>query len=59
MCEQGADTLERVLAHVEEKFGHLLSAMKWLNFGGGHHITRPDYDVELLCRLIERFRCFL
>ncbi|MDF1579049.1 MAG: carboxynorspermidine decarboxylase [Desulfobulbales bacterium] len=56
MCEQGADTLERVLAQVEEKFGHLLPEMKWLNFGGGHHITRPDYDVELLCRLIERFR---
>jgi len=56
MCEQGADTLERVLEHVEEKFGHLLSGMKWLNFGGGHHITRPDYDVDLLCRLIERFR---
>jgi carboxynorspermidine decarboxylase len=56
MCEQGADTLERVLAHVEEKFGHLLPDMKWLNFGGGHHITRPDYDIDLLCRLIERFR---
>ncbi len=56
MCEQGADTLERVLIYVEEKFGHLLPAMKWLNFGGGHHITRPDYDVDLLCRLIERFR---
>jgi len=56
MCEQGADTLERVLEHVEEKFGHLLPDMAWLNFGGGHHITRPDYDVELLCRLIEKFR---
>lgn len=56
MCEQGADTLERVLGHVEEKFGHLLPAMKWLNFGGGHHITRPDYDLDLLCRLIEHFR---
>jgi len=56
MCEQGADTLERVLAHVEENFGHLLPQMEWLNFGGGHHITRPGYDVELLCRLIEKFR---
>ncbi|HSH12473.1 MAG TPA: carboxynorspermidine decarboxylase [Desulfurivibrionaceae bacterium] len=56
MCEQGADTLARVLDHVEEKFGHLLPGMEWLNFGGGHHITKPGYDVELLCRLIERFR---
>jgi len=56
MCEQGADTLERVLAQVEDKFGHLLPQMKWLNFGGGHHITKPGYDVELLCRLIEQFR---
>jgi carboxynorspermidine decarboxylase len=56
LCEQGADTLERVLVHVEEKFGHLLPGMQWLNFGGGHHITRPGYDLELLCRLIERFR---
>lgn len=56
MCEQGADTLERVLDHVEEKFGHLLGAMKWLNFGGGHHITRPGYDVDLLCSLIGRMQ---
>jgi carboxynorspermidine decarboxylase len=56
MCEQGADTLERVLAQVEGKFGHLLPRMEWLNFGGGHHITKPGYDVELLCRLIEKFR---
>ncbi len=56
MCEQGADTLARVLEHVEAKFGHLLPQMEWLNFGGGHHITKPGYDVELLCRLIEKFR---
>jgi carboxynorspermidine decarboxylase len=56
LCEQGADTLARVLNHVEAKFGHLLPGMQWLNFGGGHHITRPGYDLELLCRLIERFR---
>jgi carboxynorspermidine decarboxylase len=56
LCEQGADTLERVLVHVEEKFGHLLPGMQWLNFGGGHHITRPGYDIDLLCRLIKRFR---
>lgn len=56
MCEQGADTLERVLDHVEKKFAHLLGEMRWLNFGGGHHITRPGYDVDLLCRLIVRCR---
>lgn len=56
MCEQGAETLERVLAQVEKRFGHLLADMKWLNFGGGHHITSRDYDVELLCKVIERFR---
>jgi carboxynorspermidine decarboxylase len=56
MCEQGADTLSRVLEHVEARFGHLLADMQWLNFGGGHHITKPGYDVELLCRLIEKFR---
>ena len=56
MCEQGADTLERVLGHVERKFGHLLGDMQWLNFGGGHHITRTGYDVDLLCSLIDRFQ---
>jgi carboxynorspermidine decarboxylase len=56
MCEQGADTLGRVLEHVEARFGHLLTRMEWFNFGGGHHITKPGYDVELLCRLIEKFR---
>jgi carboxynorspermidine decarboxylase len=56
MCEQGADTLERVLEHVERKFGHLLGDMQWLNFGGGHHITRTGYDVDLLCSLIDSFQ---
>jgi len=56
LCEQGADTLERVLAHLEEKFGDILPRLKWVNFGGGHHITRKGYDVELLCRLIENFK---
>lgn len=52
MCEQNSDTLERTLPVVEEKFGPYLKGMKWLNFGGGHHITRPDYDVERLKRCI-------
>lgn len=54
LCEQNADALERTLDTVEEKFGRWLPQMKWLNFGGGHHITRPDYDVEKLIFLIRR-----
>ncbi len=56
LCEQGSDTLERTLARVEEKFGALLHQMSWLNMGGGHHITRPDYDRERLVRCIRHMR---
>lgn len=56
LCEQGADTLERTLVHVEEKFGKWLHQMKWLNLGGGHHITRADYDRDLLIRLVKYVR---
>lgn len=52
MCEQNADVLERTLKVVDEKFGTYLKSMKWINFGGGHHITRPDYDIETLIRCI-------
>ena len=52
LCEQGADALAATLEAVEEKFGKYLHSMKWLNFGGGHHITRADYDIPLLKRLI-------
>ncbi|MGN7760739.1 carboxynorspermidine decarboxylase [Paenibacillus sp. 22594] len=52
MCEQNSDTLERTLKVVEEKFGEYLHGMKWLNFGGGHHITRPDYDLDTLIKCI-------
>lgn len=52
MCEQNSDTLERTLKVVKEKFGQYLHGMKWLNFGGGHHITRPDYDLETLIKCI-------
>ena len=52
MCEQNADVLERTLKVVDEKFGTYLKDMKWINFGGGHHITRPDYDIETLIRCI-------
>ncbi len=56
LCEQGADDLANVLRHVEKKFGPYLSKMKWVNFGGGHHITRSDYDIDLLCKLITDFK---
>ncbi|AFL99864.1 MULTISPECIES: carboxynorspermidine decarboxylase [Desulfitobacterium] len=52
LCEQNSDTLERTIKVVEEKFGEHLKRMKWLNLGGGHHITRPDYDLETLVRCI-------
>jgi carboxynorspermidine decarboxylase len=55
LCELGADALERTLAAVEDRFGRYLGRMKWVNFGGGHHITRPDYDVDLLVRLVRDF----
>lgn len=54
MCEQGADVLERTIAVVKEKFGKYLYNLKWLNFGGGHHITRDDYDVEKLVQIVDR-----
>ena len=48
LCEQDADALAVTLAAVEEKFADLLPKMQWLNFGGGHHITRPGYDLATL-----------
>ena len=56
MCEQGEDVLERTIPHFEEKFGKYLNRLKWVNFGGGHHITRDDYDVDALIALIKRFK---
>jgi len=52
LCEQDSDALAATLPTVEEKFGDLLPRMKWLNFGGGHHITRPDYDLATLEKCI-------
>ena len=52
LCEQNSDALEITLRAVEKKFGDVLPKMKWLNMGGGHHITKADYDVETLERLI-------
>lgn len=54
MCEQGAETLDRTLRVFEEKFGRFLSRMKWVNFGGGHHITKPGYNLKLLKECIRR-----
>lgn len=56
LCEQNADAFERTLKAFEEKFAFLIPHVQWINFGGGHHITRPDYDVELLVRLLKDFR---
>ena len=56
LCELNADSLQRTLRAVEEKFGEFLKGMEWVNFGGGHHITRKDYDVDLLCRIVEDFK---
>ena len=56
LCEQGLDELRKVLAGFEEKFGEFLPQMKWVNFGGGHHITREGYDVEGLVALLNDFR---
>jgi carboxynorspermidine decarboxylase len=56
LCEQDAAPLARTLAVVEEKFGEVFPAMRHVNFGGGHHITRPGYDVDLLCSCVARVR---
>ncbi|WP_442487376.1 carboxynorspermidine decarboxylase [Halomonas litopenaei] len=55
LCEHDFPPLERTLAAVEERFGHLLGRMQWVNFGGGHHITRPDYQRDDLIRCVRDF----
>ncbi|WP_188348653.1 carboxynorspermidine decarboxylase [Helicobacter pylori] len=55
-CEQNADALCRTLEHVEKHFKPYLENMEWVNFGGGHHITRSDYDVNLLIQTIKNFK---
>lgn len=55
LCELNADSLARTLPAVESQFGDVIRRMDWMNFGGGHHITRPDYDIDLLCKLITGF----
>ncbi|MDM5270944.1 carboxynorspermidine decarboxylase [Sulfurovum sp. zt1-1] len=56
LCEEDSDALEGVLKAFEEKFGKYIPQMKWINFGGGHHITRKGYDVEKLITLINEFK---
>lgn len=59
LCEQNSDVLKRTLTALERHFGAYLSQMQWLNLGGGHHITRPDYDIETLisciCQMQDRY----
>lgn len=55
LCELDADSLERTLFAFEEKFGEFLPQMKWINMGGGHHISRPGYDLDRLYRILEGF----
>ncbi len=55
LCEQGFPPLQRTLKAVEDRFGHLLDRMDWINFGGGHHITRSDYQVDALADCICQF----
>ncbi|GAE26769.1 carboxynorspermidine decarboxylase [Halalkalibacter wakoensis JCM 9140] len=56
LCEQNSDDLATTLDAIEEKFGPWLSEMEWINFGGGHHITREDYDIDLLEQCIKRMQ---
>lgn len=56
LCEQNADALETTLNVVEEKFGQYIDKMSWINMGGGHHISREDYDVDKLINLIKHVK---
>ncbi len=56
LCEQDSDALEHTITAFEQKFGDFLPKLKWVNFGGGHHITRPGYDLERLVRVVKNFR---
>ena len=56
LCEESAQSLAKVLEAFEEKFGEFIPKCKWINFGGGHHITKEGYDRALLIELIQKFR---
>jgi carboxynorspermidine decarboxylase len=55
LCEQNFAPLERTVAAFEAKFGEFIARMEWVNFGGGHHVTRPDYEVDALIALLRAF----
>ena len=55
-CESGSDVFARTLKHIEEKFSPWFAQLKWINFGGGHLMTRADYDVDLLISTLQDFR---
>lgn len=55
-CESGSDVFQRTLVHIEDKFSRWFPQLKWINFGGGHLMTRKDYDVELLVKTMRDFR---
>lgn len=56
-CESGSDVFARTLKHIEEKFSPWFGQLKWINFGGGHLMTRADYDTDLLVSTLRDFRC--
>jgi len=56
LCEQNAEPFARTVEAIEAKFGDLLPQLSWMNFGGGHHITREDYNVDMLCETLLSFR---
>jgi len=56
LCEQNSDALEETAAAFEARFGKYLAGMKWLNIGGGHHITREDYDIDRFVRVVRSLR---
>lgn len=56
LCQQNSDALEATLYEVEKKFGAVFDKISWVNFGGGHHITRADYNIERLVAVVKNFR---
>jgi carboxynorspermidine decarboxylase len=55
-CESGSDVFQRTLMHIEDKFANWFPQLKWINFGGGHLITRKGYDLSLLIEVLKKFR---
>ena len=56
LCESSSYDLEKTLSHVEQRFGHLLPRLKWINMGGGHLMTRKGYDVDHLVSVLKNFK---